>query len=335
MEHLPLSSIILLVKNGERYLGELLDSVFAQRDAGPFEVVAIDSGSGDRSKDILRKFPLHLHEIPPQEFNHGGTRNLGAKLACPHSQFLVYLTQDATPADEHWLAHLIRPMQEDPDVGGVFSRHIPRPDAAPALARQLLTVWQTGGHERLVKAMPGDRQLYERDKLYYAYFSDTSSALRRSAWVQVPFRAVDFAEDADWADRALQAGYRLVFEPASAVVHSHDYPVLEQFRQNVDHAAGMKELFPGNVYHGWRNWLRLFAGIPKQVLADWRFTCSVKPFKHQSLGRRLYWMAHSPSWHVASALGTFVGAESHRLPSALRRGLSRQERLRTHSDAQS
>jgi len=146
LEHPPLSSIILLVKNGERYLEELLDSVFAQRDAGQFEVVAIDSGSGDRSKEILRKFPLQLHEIPPQEFNHGATRNLGAKLACPDSQYLVYLTQDATPADASWLAHLIRPMQEDPEVGGVFSRHIPRPDAAPALARQLLTVWQTGGH---------------------------------------------------------------------------------------------------------------------------------------------------------------------------------------------
>lgn len=335
MEHLPLSSIILLVKNGERYLGELLESVFAQRDAGSFEVVAIDSGSGDRSKEILRKFPLQLHEIPPQEFNHGATRNLGAKLACPDSRYLIYLTQDATPADEHWLAHLIRPMQEDPDVGGVFSRHLPRPGAAPALARQLMTVWQTGGGERLIKAMPADRHIYERDKLWYVFFSDTSSALRRSAWTQVPFRNIDFAEDADWADRALQAGYRLVFEPASAVVHSHDYPILEQFRQNVDHAAGMKELFPANIYRGWRNWLRLFAGIPKQVLADWGFTRTVEPFKSQPLGRRLFWMVHSPLWHLASASGTFVGAQLRRLPVALRRGLSRQERLRTHGDAQS
>ena len=83
MEPLPTSSIILLVKNGERYLGELLDSVFAQRDAGSFEVIAIDSGSRDRSKEILRKFPLHLHEIPPQEFNHGGTRESGCKAGMP------------------------------------------------------------------------------------------------------------------------------------------------------------------------------------------------------------------------------------------------------------
>jgi GT2 family glycosyltransferase len=324
-------SIILLVKNGGRYLDEMLTAVFAQRVDFGFEVIAIDSGSRDSSKEILRRYAVQLFEIAPSEFNHGGTRNFGASLADPEAEYLVYLTQDATPADEHWLANLIRPMEEDRDVGGVFGRHVPRTGAAPALARQLLTVWQTGGSERLVKTLPGNRETYERDKLYYVFFSDTSSALRRSAWARVPFRLIDFAEDADWADRALQAGYRLVFEPASMVVHSHDYPVLEQFRQNVDHMAGMKRLFPGNVHQGWRNWLRLFAGIPKQVVADWRFTHTMAPYKHQSLGRRLFWMVHSPVWHLASALGTLVGTEIHRLPAALRRSLSRQERLRSHT----
>ena len=327
----PETTIILLVKNGERYLAELLSQVFAQCGAGPFEVLAIDSGSQDRSKEILRDYPVRLHEIPPHEFDHGETRNLGARLAHPDSQHLVYLTQDATPADDSWLASLLQPLRESPAVAGAFSRHVPRPHSAPALARQLQTVWQTGGNERLVKAMPTDRAAYERSKLYYAYFSDTSSAIRRSVWEQVPFRPLPFAEDADWADRALQAGYAIVFEPASTVIHSHDYPIVEQFRQNVDHTAGMKELFPGSIYQGWESWLRLFGGIPKQVIADWRYTFRTEPFRKSPIKQKLFWFAHSPAWHIASATGTFIGAHLEGLPRGLRRGLSRQERLRTGS----
>jgi len=330
-ESAPSSTIILLVKNGEKYLAELLTQVYAQRGAGTYEVLAIDSGSRDRSKSILRQFPVRLHEISPQEFNHGETRNLGARLAHPASEYLVYLTQDATPADDGWLAHLLAPLRESPAVAGVFSRHVPRPHTAPALARQLQTVWQTGGSERLVKTMPADRQAYERSKLYYANFSDTSSAIRRAVWQQVPFRPLPFAEDADWADRALQAGYTVVFEPASRVIHSHDYPVLEQFRQNVDHTAGMKELFPGSIYQGWQSWLRLFAGIPKQVMHDWRYTFQTQPFSKSPTKQKLFWLAHSPAWHIASATGTFIGAHLHWLPAGLRRDLSRQERLRTET----
>lgn len=328
MNRVPEASIIVLVKDGERYLAESLAQVFAQQDV-TFEVIAIESGSQDRSRAILQRFPVRLHEIAPQEFNHGATRNLGAQLAHPGSKFLVYLTQDATPADEQWLANLLRPFAGDDAVAGVFSRHVPRAGSSPALVRQLTTVWQSGGRERLVKALPDDPHIYSHDRLYYAYFSDTSSALRRRVWEEHPYRPLDFAEDADWADRVLQANYKIVFEPASCVIHSHDYSVLEQFRQNVDHAAGMKTLFPDNLQHGFENWLRVFGGIPGQVRRDWQFILSVEPYSRMPRARQLYWMAHSPAWHLASASGTWIGAHQSRLAPRLRRRLSRQETIRT------
>lgn len=58
-------TIILLTKNGERYLEEVMEGIFAQRVALPFEVLAIDSGSRDRSKEILNRYPVRLVEIPP------------------------------------------------------------------------------------------------------------------------------------------------------------------------------------------------------------------------------------------------------------------------------
>src|SRR4030043_2343566 len=114
-------SIILLTKNGDIYLEEVLRKVFAQEIEETFEVIAIDSGSIDHTREILAKFPIRVEEIPPSTFNHGETRNLGARLA--KGEYLVYLTQDATPLNEEWLEGLVYPLKEDAFLAGAFLRH--------------------------------------------------------------------------------------------------------------------------------------------------------------------------------------------------------------------
>lgn len=320
-------TVVILVKNGERYLGEVLEAVFAQKVSFPFEVLAIDSGSRDRSKEILSRYPVRLVEIPPEQFNHGETRNLGGRLAHPEAAYLVYLSQDATPADADWLTALVAPMDDDPMVAGVFSRHLPRPGASPALVRQLTTRWQTGGTERLVKRMPASREAYEADRFFYIYFSNTSSAIRRRVWAEIPFRPLPFGEDADWAERALFAGYTLVFEPRSRVFHSHDYGLFELFCENADYAAAFQERFHPPAYRRFGIWTVL-RGVIGESGQDWRFIWSQPPFCRQPIFRRLYWMLHSPAWHLAVGLGTYIGIRGWNRRPFLARHLSRQERIR-------
>lgn len=320
-------TIVLLTKNGERYLGEVLEAIFAQRVDLPFEVLAIDSGSRDRTKEILSSYPVRFIEIPPYEFNHGETRNLGARLAHPDTHYLVYLSQDATPADEGWLATLIEPMREDRQVAGVFSRHLPRPSASPSLVRQLLTRWQTGGTERLVKRMPVSRDDFEANRFFYIYFSNTSSAIRRSVWEQIPFRPLLFGEDADWAERVLLAGYILVFEPRSKVFHSHDYGLLELFRENADYAAAFQERFCPPAYRAF-DLRAVLRGMIRESWEDWRFIWRHPHFCEQPLRRRLFWMLYSPAWHLAVGLGTYCGIRGLSRRPELRHHLSRQERIR-------
>jgi len=320
-------TLILPVKNGARTLPDVLDAVGGQRSAFELRILAVDSGSTDGTLEILSRHPVQVVQIPPEDFNHGGTRNLAASQADPTSKYLVYLSQDALPADEHWLANLLAPMEADPQVAGVFSRHVPRPGASPALVRQLTTMWQTGGTERLVKSMPADPAEYEARKDYYTYFSNTSSAVRRSVWEAIPFRELDFAEDADWADRALRAGYKLVFEPASVVVHSHDYGIIEQFRQNVDHTEAMKALFDPPHFHRPRRLLLQLASVPREALRDWRFMRAEARYRDSTVAQRLRWSLRSPCWHAASVLGGWTGAYLHKLPRFLRFHLGRQRRI--------
>ena len=320
-------SLLLLVKNAEPFLEELLTAVFAQNHPYDLHVVAVNSGSSDATQEILARHPVSVIQIPPEDFNHGETRNLAAREADPASKYYVYLSQDALPADEKWLRNLIEPLEDDPAVAGAFSRHAPRPGASPSLARQLTTVWQTGGSELLVKRMPSDPAEYERDKFFYVYFSNTSSAIRREVWEQVPFRRLDFAEDADWADRVLRAGHKLVFSPASIVLHSHDYRIIEQFRQNVDHTEAMVALFDPPYFHRPRRLLLQLVSIPGEVVRDWRFMQASPFYTGVRLRPRVRWILRSPLWHTASVLGSWTGAYLDRLPGAWRRNLGRQRRL--------
>lgn len=322
------ATIVLLIKNGEKYLQEILSAIYAQETDFDFEVLAVDSGSKDQSLQILKQFPVRLIQIPPQSFNHGDTRNFGAEQACPESEYIVYLTQDATPLNTHWLANLLKPLRKDSRVAGAFSRHVPRPGTSPSLYRQAVHIWQTGGTQTLYKQAPADPVEYQRDKFHYIYFSDTSSAIRRSVWQETHFPRTSFAEDALWADAVLQAGYAIVYEPSSQVLHSHNYPLVEQFRQNVDHTAAMKRLFqPPDYDRPGFEWWQIRA-IPRQVWRDWFFILHSPDFQPAPFFRKLGWMWLSPWWHFATALGVVIGVNLENLPNSFQLLFSRQERMR-------
>src|SRR5688500_4620433 len=51
----PGVSFVLPVRNGARWLDEVLAAIGAQRWAGPLEIIAIDDGSTDQSRRILER----------------------------------------------------------------------------------------------------------------------------------------------------------------------------------------------------------------------------------------------------------------------------------------
>ena len=53
----PLVSVVMPVHDGERFLGEAIDSVLAQT-YDPIEVIVVDDGSTDASAAIARERPV-------------------------------------------------------------------------------------------------------------------------------------------------------------------------------------------------------------------------------------------------------------------------------------
>ncbi len=71
--------MIIPVRNGGEDLRRCLEAIRRQETGGEVEIVVIDSSSTDGSAELARSHGAKVHVIPVEEFNHGATRNLGAR----------------------------------------------------------------------------------------------------------------------------------------------------------------------------------------------------------------------------------------------------------------
>jgi rhamnosyltransferase len=296
-------SIILLTKNGEKDLHNCLTAIFSQKTSHIFEVIVIDSGSTDATIDILCKFPVKVVHIKPEEFHHGKTRNLGAKLA--EGKYLIYITQDAIPFNEVWLDFLINCFVNDEKIAGAYSRNIPKPGCDPFEERYIARAW---GEKREVKNI-GNYRNYKK----LIFFSNTSSCIRKDVWEKYPFRDdLIQTEDQEWSKKVLEFGYIIIYEPESMVYHSHCYPAKNLFGKYFDAGTAHKQIFNdnNNVY------LPL---IPFFVIAVMLLDLNFMIKRNYRLFPILKWIPNSIIRHFIEATGFWLGLHSRFLPVELKR----------------
>ncbi len=233
-----LVSIILLTKNGGEYIRSLLDGLYRQRNIECAEIIVIDSGSTDTTLEIVSAYPLTLKQIPPEEFGHGRTRNLGARLA--RGRFLMFLPQDATPVGTDWLQTLLLPF-EDGTVAGVYCRQVPRPDASAMEQFFLLNAYPRRHETRTLGKS-------EVASLARCFFSTVGGVIRASLWKDHPFREdVIMSEDQAWSKEIMLAAHAIVYQPAAELLHSHQYGIAGVFRRNFDSGYSVHQIFSGNT----------------------------------------------------------------------------------------
>lgn len=213
----PDLSIIIPAKNEAANIKRCLKALFNQKTEYRFEIIVIDSGSTDNTVELIRKFPVQLVEIAAGQFGHGKTRNLGAQLA--QGDYLVYLNADAVPVGKLWLNKLIDRFATSEKIAGVFSRHLPKPGCYQYMVRDLLA------------SMPLQATLRSAaNAMDLMIFSTVSCAIKKKVWKEFPFDDdILIAEDQKWARTVLDRHYKIAYEPASQVKHSHNYSSEELF----------------------------------------------------------------------------------------------------------
>lgn len=324
MAGLPRVSVLLVTKNGARYLAEVLDNVRQQK--GSFhleEIIAVDSGSRDGSLEILRESCVQIVSIPPREFGHGTTRNLAARHA--RGEYLVFLTQDATPANTHWLENLLRPLLADTCVAGSYSRHLPRPNCHPMEWRRLAEEELSGRTASRVNSMR-DNPDYAQHPDFFYFFANVSSVIRYDVWTQRPFPDVEFGEDQLWAKQVLEAGYKTAYCADSVVYHSHSYGPWANFRRHFDHFAALHSVAEPPRINSLTRLTTCFLTAYRSTQADVAFWARQQGQTREQVIRR--WALPAMSWHVAARLGIWFGERVQQLPNWLRNQFSYQAHVK-------
>ncbi|HWB32270.1 MAG TPA: glycosyltransferase family 2 protein [Acidobacteriaceae bacterium] len=193
----------------------------------PHQVLIVDSSSDDATRELAAADGFQVHRIERKDFNHGGTRQLAARLV-PWAQIVVYLTQDAILATPNAIDQLVSAFH-DPAVAAAYGRQLPRPGAGPIEA-----------HARLFNYPPRSdvRDFESRHELGIkaAFLSNSFAAYRVNRLFEVggfPTDAI-LSEDAIVAGRLLLAGYKTAYVADAMVYHSHSFRVGQEFRRYFD-----------------------------------------------------------------------------------------------------
>ncbi|HIK08361.1 MAG TPA: glycosyltransferase family 2 protein [Trichormus sp. M33_DOE_039] len=111
MNNMQISAIIC-THNRDNYLGAAIDSLLGQDFAGEFEVIVVDNGSSDRTREVTEKRTSdpRLKYIFEPTIGLSVARNTGAKEA--KSEILAYLDDDAV-ASPGWLQVLYDAYQQN------------------------------------------------------------------------------------------------------------------------------------------------------------------------------------------------------------------------------
>lgn len=180
---------------------------------------------GTRGVDVIH--------IKKSEFDHGGTRHMAAMKL--QGAFLLFLTQDAVPADEHVIEELYKAF-EHPEVSAAYARQLPAGDCS--VLECYTRSFNYGETSRIKRA----EDLPELGiKTFFC--SNVCAMYRRSTYEQLGGfeKKTIFNEDMIFAGKLIQKGYAVAYCAQAKVIHSHNYSCLQQFHRNFDLGVSQAE----------------------------------------------------------------------------------------------
>ena len=225
-----LISVVIPVKNGEFWLAKLFNSLVKQTLFNQTEIIAIDSGSTDKSIEIINQYPVTLVQIPSSAFNHGETRNVGVRQA--KGKYVVMTVQDAEPSSPLWLQHLVNGFIND-DVAGVCGQQIVPHKKNNNPIEWFFPVNKPSIKSFYFKNIQDFEKLSVEEKNQICGWDDVTACYRRDILLKLPFRNINFAEDLQWAYDAIVAGYTIVYNSFAQVHHYHFMDKDFAFKRNL------------------------------------------------------------------------------------------------------
>ncbi|WP_456364645.1 glycosyl transferase [Priestia aryabhattai] len=216
---------------------------------GEMEIIIIDSCSSDGSLDFIEDKKIKIIKIKKSEFNHGGTRNFGANIA--KGEVLVFITQDALPANDYAIKKLIEPLLSNNSIGMTYGRQLPHPNADyfGSFARGFNYPTESSIKTKADKHKLGIKTVFVSNS-----FAAYNKEILLSKIGGFPKDTI-LSEDTYVAAKLIKSGYSIAYTGEAEVYHSHNYTIWQEFNR----------YFDIGTFYGRENWiLKEFSAAEKE-----------------------------------------------------------------------
>ena len=209
-----------------------LVSALKEQTLRPLEIIVIDSDSLDGTAEVARSLGCSVYKISARRSTTVGHATSRLKMAA--GNILLFMTDDAVPADPRFIHNLTRRLGCD-RVAAAYARQKARHDALPTEA-----VWR-------LKNYPTQSQIQDlcsvsSPLLGNFRFSNVASAVLKTSFERVgrfPERII-MSEDLVLCEKLLQSGFAVAYEADAVVVHSHNLTLAKLARRYFDQGVFMR-----------------------------------------------------------------------------------------------
>lgn len=206
------------------------------------KIILMNTGEAPWKEEVEKKYPIcEVHLLTKEQFDHGGTRHQGALLS--DADYMLFLTQDALPADELLVENLLKAFSWDDKIKAAYGRQLPNQGC-----REIEKYTRSFNYPE--KSRIKSKEDLKTLGIKTFFCSNVCAMYEKAAYEKQGgfIRHTIFNEDMIYAGGLIQSDHKIAYVAEAKVIHSHNYGPVEQFHRNFDLAVSQTdhpEIFGG------------------------------------------------------------------------------------------
>lgn len=253
------TSFIILTWNSERVIDACLESIAAIKGLD-YEIIPVDNGSADRTRDIVMSFKKIHPQITVKEIwldrNYGTTvsRNIGIKSVSDDTEYICILDSD-TVINEHAVSELIRILKQDsrnaitgPHMVNLSGEEQITAKKIPTALIKFCKAFPVKKIQEIGEQMEKYTFAEDNDSYPAGYLISACWMIRRDLMDQIGLldeKIFYSPEDVEYCVRTWEKGYRVLYCPKARIIHATQRISKKKLisRHNWEHIKGLLYFF--------------------------------------------------------------------------------------------
>lgn len=253
------------------------------------QILLLHTEDGKKLESFLSSSVREI-KIKKEAFDHGGTRDLGMRMS--DAEIVLFMTQDAVPENEFLVEKLVSSLKEEKKAAVAYARQIA--DGKSDILEKYTRAFNYPKESR-VKS----KEDLESLGIKTFFCSNVCAAYRRAVYLELGGfeKKIIFNEDMLFAAKAVQSGWKIIYNAEAVVRHSHHYTCRQHLKRNFD--QGVSQVMHPEVFEKVRpegEGIRMVEKIMRELIRKRKFSQVIwlvieSGFKYTGyqLGRHYRW----------------------------------------------